>query len=132
MIVNYIAFSSTLTAPELKKILIANVKDTLDRGMRVTERKLEGDPDKAEVLAAIRSITADLEDGKRSPFKWTDVVDWSFNVQDNDPTIGGSVGKATYYAAAGNVIIPETALGKTTTVIDRPDLHLYLAIEVIA
>ena len=133
MIVKYYAFSWTMTAVELKEVLIANVRQMVDRSIVHTERGLKGNPHHDHIMSIIHEVLADLEAGKDSPTDWMEVVSWSFQMQELDSSIGGgAAGKATYYASAGDIEFPAIALGKTSTLIDRPGMHLALDVEVIA
>lgn len=135
MIVRYSAFSWTMTAAEMKEMLIANIRQMVDRVLSHAKEKLQkDDPDRDELLYILKQISDNLDAGEDSPAEWMDVVAWSWQFQDLDPSFGGggAIGKCAYYSAVHGVTIPPIALGKTSTVVDRPGLHFALDVEVIA
>lgn len=134
MIVRYSAFSWTMTAADLKEMLIGNIRQMVDRVLSYAKGKLENDdPDRDELLYILKQISDALDAGEDAPPEWMDVVAWSWQFQELDPCFGGggAIGKCTYYSAVDGVTIPPIALGKTSTVIDRPGLHLAIDTEVI-
>lgn len=133
MIVKYRAFSWTYTPEQLQKVLIENMSEALSRGIKYTEAKLAHNPDRAEALVELKKIKEDLDAGLESPAEWLDTVAWSWLVEGVDPRLGsGAYGQATYYAKIKDYDVPEDALGKTQIVIDRPNHHLDLTIDVIS
>lgn len=134
MIIKYRAFSWTYTADELRKVLIAQMDEVLTRTLSYTEKliKTNDDPDRVamlEVFESLRTLRESLVAGKQSDPEWRDLVDWSWQTFSNDPAIGGSHGRGTYYS---KVVRPEEIpAGLTKILINRENLHLDLDLDII-
>lgn len=134
MIIKYRAFSWTYTPDQLKKILITQMDEVLIRTLNYTEKLIKeaNDPDRDEMLVlfeSLRTLRESLVDGKQSDPEWREVVDWSWQVFNNDPTIGGAHGCGTYYSKVARP--DEIPAGATKILINRENIHLDLDIDII-